>query len=58
MKIKSRLTPIITKDKKTGYYCAYFKEFTRASASGKNKKEVMQSLREIFKIMMNEKNVL
>ncbi|MGH2643325.1 MAG: hypothetical protein ACRDE2_05210 [Chitinophagaceae bacterium] len=53
--IKIELTPIITQDKKTGYYLAYFKEFPRASASDKNKKKVMQSLREIFQIMMKEK---
>jgi|GEM_PF-5606875 len=50
------MTPIITYNKETGNYFAYYKEFPRASAVAKTEKEVIIDLQEIFKVMLKEHN--
>ena len=55
MQIQVKLDPVYNKDKRTGYYMAFFKRFPQATGTGKTQDEAFSNLRDIFTIMLRER---
>lgn len=55
IQINVRLEPIVDRDRETGHYMVFFKQFPQATGLGRSEKEAIANLEDIFKIMLSER---